>query len=207
MAELTITGEGANITAQFNPTEFSLSKGVKIEDKDTTGLNGAEPQFIRGENEKSSRNLFLAATLGGGSVKSQTDACRKLAQIVPSLRRPPIVTVTWGTALSFKAVVESVQRKFTLFDPSGTPLRATVTMSFKEYKTTAELQAELQGQASPHTRRRVVQRGDTLSRIAAEAYQDAAAWRQIVDANAGVITNPRRLEPGSVLIIPPKDPY
>ena len=203
MDKLTISGEGVDITAQFNPDEYSLNKGVKIEDQETTGLNGSEPQFTSGENEKLSLTLFFDTTLEGPSVTAQTEACLQLAKILPDLGRPPIVTVQWGEALCFRAVVESVQRKFSLFDRKGNPLRATVQLAFREFKTSKEFALEKEGQLSPHTRRWVVQRGDTLEGIAQETYRNPGVWRLI--ANSNYLADPLRLIPGTVLILPPQE--
>ncbi len=109
----------------------------------------------------------------------------------------------WGQGLSFRAIVESVQQKFTLFDPDGIPLRATLTVTFREYKTLEEQLKELNLQTSDHTKRRVVQRGDTLARIAAEEYDDPRQWRRIAEANPELTANPRQLTPGTTLEIPP----
>ena len=49
-----------------------------------------------------------------------------------------------------------------------------------------------------------VRRGDTLMGIArrADVYNDANRWRDIYNANRGQISNPNRIYPGQVLIIP-----
>ena len=54
--------------------------------------------------------------------------------------------------LSFSAIVDNVQQKFTLFNPAGIPLRATLTVSFAEYKTLEEQLKELNLQSADHTR-------------------------------------------------------
>jgi nucleoid-associated protein YgaU len=66
---------------------------------------------------------------------------------------------------------------------------------------------ELKLQSSDHTRTRVVRRGDTLSQIAAEEYNDPAEWRRIADANQDVLTSPSRLTPGMVLVLPPTNVF
>jgi len=70
--------------------------------------------------------------------------------------------------LSFRAIVDNVQQKFTLFNPAGIPVRATLTMSFKEYKTLEEQLKTLNLQSADHSKRRVVRQRDTLARIAYE---------------------------------------
>ncbi len=201
------------LTVQFNPTEYTLSKGAQIAEIAIYGIDSPILQFIRGQNEKLTLDLFFDTTtngkgLGEGAddVTALTDPFYQLVKIQPKTHAPPRIRFTWGKKLSFKAIVESVQRKFTLFSPQGIPLRATLSVSFREYKTLEEQVAELNLQSADQSKTRVVQRGDTLSRIAAEEYNDPAAWRSIADANPS-ISNPRRLEPGTILRIPPLDVF
>jgi hypothetical protein len=199
------------LPVQFNPTEYTLAKGAQIAEIAIPGIDSPILQFVRGQNQKLTLDLFFDTTEAGMGdvaidVTTLTAPFYQLVKIQPKTHAPPRVTVTWGLGLSFRAIVESVQRKFTLFNPEGIPLRATLSLSFREYKTLEEQLKELNLQSSDHTRQRVVQRGDTLSRIASELYRDAAKWRLIADFNAALIADPRRLIPGTVLQIPPIDP-
>jgi nucleoid-associated protein YgaU len=101
--------------------------------------------------------------------------------------------------------VESVQQKFTLFNPLGIPLRATVSVTFREYKTLEEQISELNAQSTDHSKQVVVSREKTLAQIASEEYRDPSEWRRIADANPDETANVRRLRPGAVLRIPPID--
>jgi nucleoid-associated protein YgaU len=51
----------------------------------------------------------------------------------------------------------------------------------------------------------VIRRGDTLSRIAARHYGDAALYRAIYEHNRGVLRSPDALRPGQTLRLPPAD--
>ena len=46
--------------------------------------------------------------------------------------RPPTVQFMWGTYLSFDAVIQKVITKFTLFLDDGTPVRASVEVTFMQ---------------------------------------------------------------------------
>ena len=205
MSKLVIKSTKGTVTAQFNPTEFTLDKSVRIKEMETKRLNAAVLEFIRGNNEKLTMTLLFDDTLDNKvGVAAQAATLQEMAKVDPgsAQKAPPVCTVTWS-GLAFTGYLESVQRKFTLFDESGVPLRALISLSFIEFKTEEQLLAEVAGQTSPHTTRHVVQRGDTLNRIAAEVYGDAGAWRYIVQTNPGVVDNPRRLDAGTVLILPP----
>jgi hypothetical protein len=197
---------------QFNPTEYTLNKGAQIAEIAIPGIDSPILQFIRGQNEKLTLDLFFDTTEHGmgdnaRDVRQLTQSIYQLVKIQPDTHAPPRITFSWGQGLSFKAIVESVQQKFTLFSPQGIPLRATLSVTFREYKTLEQQIAEMNLKSSDHTKRKVVQRGETLSSIAYQEYRDPQAWRHIADANPDVVANPRRLVPGTVLDIPPLDVF
>src|SRR5262249_7010948 len=189
----------------FNPTEYTMSKGAQIAEIGIPGIDSPILQFIRGQNEKLTLDLFFDSTregMGESPVKSvteQTDLVYQLVKIQRDLHAPPRILFSWGTHLSFPAIVESVQRKFTLFNPGGVPLRATLTVVLREYHTLAEQLGELNLRSADHSKSRTVREGDTLSGIAFQEYRDPTAWRPIADANADVIDDPARLRAGTVL--------
>lgn len=203
-AKLRIQGDGVDITAQFNPTQVQLAKSALLKGVKNKTDNSEKQQYIRGRNEQLTFELLFDATLEDIDVKQVTDQLVALTLIQPKSEHPPIVTVIWGTTLAFKALTHEVQRTFTLFDEGGRPLRATVRVTFIEYKTSAEMTAEVGGQRSPHTQRWVVEHGDTLSSIAAAAYDDPALWRSIARFNARAVPDPLHLIPGTVLLVPPR---
>lgn len=206
--KLKIVGGGVSIEAQYNPTQIVLRKSALIKGVKNKTENSEKQQFIRGRNEELSFELLFDATLDAGSdpdfVKKKTDQLLGLTLIEPRTEHPPIVTVIWGTSLSFNAYTRSVDRTFTLFDDGGRPLRATVNVTFIELKTDAQRNAEVGGQKSPHTSRWVVESGDTLTSIAAASYGDPAAWREIVLANEAALPDPMRPVVGTVLMLPPR---
>jgi nucleoid-associated protein YgaU len=56
-------------------------------------------------------------------------------------------------------------------------------------------------ESSDRTKRRVIIQGDSLWLISSQEYGDPAQWRSIAQANG--IENPRNLEAGKEIIIPP----
>lgn len=55
---------------------------------------------------------------------------------------------------------------------------------------------------NPYTQVYVVQKGDTLSRIAEEHYGDATLYTKIFEANRDVLSDPNKIKPGQKLRIP-----
>jgi nucleoid-associated protein YgaU len=125
----------------------------------------------------------------------------KLAQKKPKKPRPPFVRFHWGKAWSFVGVITNIQEKFTLFKSDGTPVRATLNITFQQLKDEGTMPAQNPTSGGLEGKRVwTVNEGDTLAWIASREYGDATQWRKIAEANR--LQNVRDLHPGSVLVIP-----
>lgn len=201
----------AVIPVQFNPPEYSIGKAAQIAEIAIPGIDAPILQFVRGQTRTLALELFFDTTRIGASetkvldVRLLTEPVAQLGRIQPKTHAPPRITFIWGLGLSFRAIVDNVQQKFTLFNPAGIPVRATLSVSFKEYKTLEEQLQELNLQSADHSKVRVVRRRDTLARIAFEEYGDASMWRLIADENRDQLTDLRRLRPGMKLKVPAAD--
>ncbi len=82
---------------------------------------------------------------------------------------PPLVVLHWGKVTSFPAFVTSVQAKYTLFTPDGTPIRATCSVSLEEMPGDPLKQNPTSGAPgralAAHRRRRRHARVDRLRRV------------------------------------------
>lgn len=219
------TGLVEQIPVQFNPTEFSLDKGVQVAEIAIPGLDAPLQQFVRGQAEKLTMDLFFDTTENGmgkraTSVTTYTDRIYQLVKIEPKRHAPPICTFVWndmfpGSSVGslievpfgnqrrngFQCIVENVKQKFTLFSPEGVPLRATLTVTLREYKTLEEQLQHLNLNSPDRTQSHIVQGGETLAGIAARHYERPGEWRRIAEANR--IEDPRRLVAGAFLTVPP----
>src|SRR5207247_40755 len=137
---------------------------------------------------------------GGSDVRKETKKISRLLEIDPTLHAPPPVRFVWGP-FSFRAVIERLTQRFTMFREDGVPVRATLNVTFKEYKTIEEQLSERPTESSDWSKRRILTEKDLLSLIAAIEYGDPAVWRVIADAND--IENPRLLESGREIRLPP----
>jgi hypothetical protein len=149
-------------------------------------------------------DLFFDTYEARSDVREHTDKIYHLTTVEqhPDLHRPPLCRLAWGNFnfSDFKWVLESLNQRFTLFLDSGTPVRATLSCTFKQVRS-AEEDARLSNkQSSDVVKTRTVRRDDTLSSIAAASYKDPAQWRPIAEVNG--IDNPRQLNVGQVLAIP-----
>jgi nucleoid-associated protein YgaU len=186
---------GAEIKVLFNPTEYRLSKANQFAEVAIPGLEAPPIQFVRGGARTLSMQLFFDTYEQGEDVRDYTDQVIELLEIDPELHAPPICLFSWGN-LVFVGVLERADQRFSLFLSDGTPVRATLDVSFKEY---------FDGEpgdrfSADYAKVYVVHRGDTLSGIAARKYGDPALWRPIAEEND--LDDPLEIEPGQVLVIP-----
>lgn len=198
------------IHVQFNPSEYTLTKGAQIAEIAIPGIDAPVLQFVRGQTQTLSMELFFDTTqMGMGEdpvtdVRTLTEPVFQLVKIQAKTHAPPRLRFSWGLGLSFRAIIDNIQQKFTLFNPAGIPLRAALTVNFKEYQTLEEQLQRLNLQSADHTKKRVIKRGETLALIAYQEYGDSTEWRLIYedDRNVELIPDPRRLQPGVEIVIP-----
>jgi hypothetical protein len=214
-AKLTITTEdGTKITpAYYNPEKYSVTKGVQYAEINIPGLDEPVLQFIRGQNEKVTLDLFFDTTEQGmvdnvKDVRTLTKSIYNLLKVNSSTHAPPRFKVEWGTGRSLfgqgdsssLCVLESMTEEFTLFAPTGEPLRAKLTVTIRNAPT-VELQfQEKPRESSDRTKIVTVVRGQRISDVAWQEYGDPTQWRPIAEASQ--IDNPRFLDPGTMLKVP-----
>lgn len=192
------------IEALFNPTQYVIDKSNTFASMQVPGRESSIIQFVRGESESLSLELFFDTYTYHSSrdVRDYTNKVRGLLNIDKDIHAPRICSFVWGRGgldkPNFTGIVEKATTTFTMFLEDGTPVRARMNLTIKQYQKTAEEEAR---ESSPDkTKRRTVTNGDSLWLIAAQEYGNSAMWRAIADAND--INNPLLLEPGMDLIIP-----
>ena len=213
LEKLTITNldNGDAFPVLFNPTEYTFEDGSTWQDQDRNGQR-PELQYTGGDRTKLTMELFFDTYEANEDVRIHTSKLVKL--LVPTTnqgnegKRPPKVELSWGEAdpdtansyFPFVCVLEKLTQKFTFFNSTGTPVRATANVTFKQFRLPEEeLQRNPQRESFPY-QVYTARSGDTLSGIASKHWKDPARWREIADSNP--IDNPRLIEVGQTLLIP-----
>lgn len=193
------------ITAQFNPKQVGLQRSATWQGVNT-GKDTKPLQFVSSEPAILTLDLFFDKYADADQdVIADTEKIFHLTTVQQhgDLHRPPLCKLNWGEyhfINDSQWVLQDLRQTFTLFRSNGKPVRATLSCTFRQWRGD-DLETKLTDQKSPDVAKsRVVQRGETLSGIAAEEYLDPGLWRPIAEANG--IDNPYRLEPGQVLAIP-----
>ncbi|GMT48087.1 MAG: peptidoglycan-binding protein [bacterium] len=202
----------------FNPKEFTVEKSNQFAEVQIPGLPSSIFQFVRGNARSVTMDLFFDSYEEGDDVRKYTDQItgwdagsmfsklpkekKGLMDIDSDLHAPPICIFIWGTFI-FQCIIERVTKRFTMFLPEGVPVRATLSVTLKEYREVEVQVKEIALQSADLSKRWVVKQGDSLWSIAAREYGNPNDWRLIAEANE--IDNPRILNPGQELVIPLKE--
>jgi nucleoid-associated protein YgaU len=202
------------IVCMFNPNQYVVSKNNTWTKGSDIGLNVPPLEFSSGEPATLTMDLFFDTYASAQDannvtdVRQYTDQIWNLMLVDPNLTdnknnkgRPPMVLFHWGEDWKFAAVITSIRQTFTLFAWNGTPVRATLNVTFQQAKDPGQYPRQNPTSGGVGGERVwTVQQGDTLAWIAYVEYGDATRWRPIAEANR--LSSVRRLEEGTLLEIP-----
>jgi nucleoid-associated protein YgaU len=189
----------------FNPFEYTVSKTNNWEFKAANNSDVPQLEFKSAGAQTLVLKLTFDTYESGEDVSKETV---KLWQLMEVKTRddtgdkipPPEVAFEWGV-FRFVSVIKTMTQKFTLFTKEGTPVRATVDITFEQHKDLKDYKHQNPTSGGGNIERVwKVKAGDRLDLIAYELYGDATKWRLIALENG--ITNPLTIRPGQNLTIP-----
>ncbi len=185
------------IPVLFYPSEYTQSKSANYPEE-TRKKNKSRVQFAGDKLETLEMSLFFDTYESNEDVRIHTRKITDLMEYDRSGNPPPILMFVWGP-INFTCILESVTKKFTMFRRDGVPVRATLSVRFKEYPKDNAPREKPSVQSM--TKVISIKSGDSLWAMAATSYGSAAMWRSIAEKNN--IANPRLLVPGKEITVPP----
>lgn len=204
---ISVDGSKTAFQVMINPAGYKRQLSIDYNKKKTLGQANAEPKFsaVCPEN-LTLENLVLDGTgvveqASYRSVKEMIDGLLKVIYNYDGKQHEPnYVRLLWGTFIFFGRA-ESISIDYTMFKPSGEPLRAKVSLGFTGWMSSEESSLRA-NQSSPDLSHLVeVAMGDTLPLLCSRIYNDSSYYREVARVNN--LTNFRNLEPGQVLRFPP----
>ncbi|QPF73396.1 peptidoglycan-binding protein [Roseateles sp. DAIF2] len=199
-----------NYKLVINPSEFSHERRICYNTRPTLGQTGNPARFSAVQPDKISFSLTFDGT-GVVPVPPGNDAPAEVAGQIEALSRiiydydgakhePYHVQILWGT-LIFYGRLQKISTQYTLFKPSGAPLRAKSDLGFVGFVTARQGQLTA-NRSSPDLSHSVeVRAGDTLPLLCLRIYGDSRYYPQVARFNG--LREFRRLEPGQRLHFPP----
>ncbi|MDI3464969.1 MAG: hypothetical protein OJF50_003790 [Nitrospira sp.] len=191
----------------LNPSTYSHQYAIRYDQTKTFGQVGTASKFSAVGPEQVSFDIMLDGTGVVSPGQGSPDVRTRIQQLYTVVykydgtnHQPNHVRILWGSLIFFGRL-ESMSLDYTLFEPSGQPLRAKVKLAFVGFMTKEE-QVLKANSSSPDLSHRVeVKAGDTLPLLCYRIYSDASYYLEVAEINN--LTNFRDLQPGVWLDFPP----
>ncbi|MDJ0768463.1 MAG: hypothetical protein QNJ12_06695 [Ilumatobacter sp.] len=188
----------------FNPNTYAQKYDVEYHARQGAGDTGSPQVFGKVKPQEYTFEFLFDGT---GAVAPKVDVPKTIDRFLTvtgkhdgEIHRPMYLRLVWGALVS-RCVLKSAQMTYTLFEPSGRPLRAKVSATFAE-NVEDTLRVKQERKSSPDlTHTRVVKEGDHLTLMCATIYGDPSYYLQVAAING--LDDFRRLEVGQTIRFPP----
>lgn len=202
--------ECGEFTLPINPENFSRSLQIQNDDSQAQGRESApskhtntEPEEIKLEFTFDNTGTVEGNILDGTEVLTQIeDFLEVVYNIKSNTHEPCKLRLTWG-AFVFDCKLTALSINYTLFKPSGNPLRAKLSATFKGYLEIDKEELKNDRSSPDLTHVRTVGLEDTLSLMTFDIYGNQKWLNQVAKANG--LTSTRLLKKGQELVFPPID--
>ncbi len=203
---------GQPFTVWINPSSYTHTYAIEFRDRQAQGAAGPSAEFSKVGQDTVAFDLIFDTTgvvsPPKGAAAATSDGVAGLidnfstlvAKVNGSIHRPNFVKLAWAQ-LQFQCVLQSMNVVYNLFKPDGTPLRATVSVTFLGFQSEKQLAKAANKQSPDMTHVVTVQAGDTLPSLCYRIYGSAIYYAQVAETNG--LAGFRRLRPGSQLVFPP----
>jgi hypothetical protein len=189
--------------AMFNPENWQTQETTIYDDSQPAGSVGAEQRYSYTRARTLSFDLIVDGTGASGETREVLADILYLQNVTGfsgTEHQSNKLFVIWGTQM-FQGKLQSMSIKYTLFRPNGTPLRATISLSFvgDTPRLAGFLKLDLQSADRTHPRR--VKKSDRLDLLCQYIYRDPRFYIEVARVNG--LTTFRKLPVGTNLNYPP----
>jgi hypothetical protein len=198
----------ADFTAMMNPETYSLDYKVEYQEGQGQGTSGAQQRFTVKKPEEFSFEFLFDNTgiIDGKPRENLTDELKTFRDLLVgyegSTHEPKHFKLVWGGTL-FKGRCTALSIAYKLFNPDGTPIRATCKVTFKG-SVEENLRVATENAQSPDlTHYHRVKAGETLPLLCYHIYGDSRYYIAVAQVNK--LLNFRKLKEGDEIYFPPLD--
>jgi hypothetical protein len=208
MAEMTkmkIKSNGGEFELKINPEAIKFDKQIKYQ---SVNLIGSAADVVKYDAHASSTLSFDFVLDSTGvayekkeSLDKAIETFEKVAYLMDGQdHQPNILTVSWGTFV-FKCYLTSLSYNYTLFSPSGEPLRVKISVSFAERFTIEEAEKMANKRSPDMTHVVTLKAGETIVAWCYKIYGDASYCADVALYNN--LTGFRNMKAGTQVVFPP----
>ncbi len=196
--------DGSSFEVMLNPASYNSKYSISYNDDKAIGKSASNLKFTVIKPQDFSFDIIFDGTgvvdQSAPAVKDQIRGLRDIFAYSGDEHQPPVTRVLWGTLIFFGCLT-SMSVDYTLFKPSGEPLRAKVALAFKEFMSQKEESLKFDPKSADLTHVVEVRAGDTLPLLCERIYKDSGYYTQVARLNN--INNFRDIKPGTRLFFPP----
>lgn len=191
----------------LNPDRYTNNFTITYNKEEPLGKSAGESKFSGYKPEIIGFDLVMDGTGVVNAGKKSPDVKTQVKQLKDIVYKyddeghePHPVRLLWGSLIFFGRL-ETLQVEYTLFKPSGEPLRAKVTLAFVGFISKEEEALRANRKSADLTHIVEVKAGDTLPLLCHRIYKDCAYYTEVAKVNN--LVNFRDLVPGMRLHFPP----
>ena len=132
---------GEPYVAMFNPEQYPLNEQYVYSERRLPGVKEPQPYFNHIKAEEFSFDFVIDGTGASGEKRDVTkdiDKFRRTVGFNGIIHRPNLLVVVWGKFIR-TCILSKIDIKYNLFKQDGTPLRATISATFKEHVPMLEM--------------------------------------------------------------------
>jgi nucleoid-associated protein YgaU len=205
------------IEVQYNPANYSINWGMgagvesgkgRQDDGTVQLLTGGKKKDVKktdmGPPSVSFELVFDDSLYTDSKQTTVSDRIQKLKELCvevdPEVHGINYIVLSWGDFL-FKCQLSSLQVKYELFLPDGTPLRAKVSCSFKNFQDALTDAISTDMKSPDMTRVVTVVEGDTLPLLCFRYYGSSRHYLKVAKVNG--LPSASFLRPGQQIVFPP----
>ncbi len=191
----------------LNPSSYKHDFAIQYNTQETLGQSGGELKFSATDLEKVNFDIVIDGTgvvdTGGSlvEVKTQVENLKTIVYDYDGTQHEPTpVRLLWGSLIFFGRLT-TMSVDYTLFKPSGEPLRAKVSLAFSGFMSKNEESLKANRSSPDLTHIVEVRAGDSLPLLCYKIYKNPSYYTDIARVNN--LGSFRGLEPGTRLQFPP----
>lgn len=190
----------------LNPSKISESLNIDYTSKQAQGEPAPNVKYDKTPAPTMSFELIFDGTgVVNPKITNLTDELQTFRNLVytynGTIHSPNYLKIKWGNGFNYQCRLSSLSIDYTLFGPSGTPLRAKANLNVTAFKSTMQIQSEAKKQSPDMTHLLEIKAGDTLPDLCYQVYGDTQYYVQVAQFNK--LYNFRKLKPGSKVQFPP----
>lgn len=204
------TTGGDEFKVMINPEKYSRTFAIQLCEQQAMGTSGGAPAYSRSLPETIKLEFVFDGTgaIPNGLIPTEPkpvddwlDEFKKATfNYNGEIHSTNYLMISWGS-LVFKCRLEQFTVDYTLFKEDGTPLRAKVNATFKEFTDSETVAKEGENSSPDLSHVHTFVAGDSLRLLCHKIYDDPSMFLEVARYND--ILNYRNITPGTTVYFPP----